>query len=54
MGGANGSAVVRVYVDNENDLSPVFDPVEYNMTVPEGADAGAFIKRVMCIHTYRG
>lgn len=46
VGGANGSAVVRVYVDNKNDLSPVFEPAQYNASISENVDGGAFIQQV--------
>lgn len=46
VGGANNSATVIIYVENENDVSPVFEPAFYNATIVEGADEGAFIHQV--------
>lgn len=46
VGGANNSALVLVYVDNKNDVSPVFEPAFYNASIVEGADEGAFIQQV--------
>lgn len=46
VGGANSSAIVLVYVDNKNDVSPIFEPAFYNATIVEGADEGAFIHQV--------
>ena len=46
LGGANGSATVILYVDNKNDVSPVFQPVQYYGNISEGVDEGAFIEQV--------
>ena len=46
LGGANGSARVRLYVDNKNDVSPVFQPVQYYGNISEGVEEGAFIEQV--------
>ena len=45
--GGNGSALVRVNVENENDVTPVFQPVNYNGSIPEGVSADAFIDQVI-------
>lgn len=54
VGGANNSATVIIYVENENDVSPVFEPAFYNATIVEGADEGAFIHQVMASDGDRG
>ena len=33
-------------VDNENDETPVFQPVEYYGNITEGVSGGAFIEQV--------
>lgn len=49
VGGAthNGTTQVRVYVKNENDNTPEFEMSEYSVTIPESANSGSFIQRVM-------
>ena len=49
VGGAsrNGTAVVRVFVENENDVNPIFERAEYNTTISEDADLNSFVEEVL-------
>ena len=50
--GGNGSAIVRVNVENVNDVTPFFQPVNYNGSIREEASSDAFIALVGCGKTF--
>ena len=45
--GANGTAEVRIDVENVNDEDPVFQPVQYYANISEGVEADAFIEQAI-------
>lgn len=47
--GANGTALIRIDVENRNDVDPVFEPDYYYVNISEGVAADAFIEQVICL-----